>query len=56
MLNILIPTLLPLLLQPKVLEPDWELVGGGKLGLPGDHRLQARAGDRGHAWGETHQL
>ena len=51
MLNILISTLLPLLLQPKVLEPDRELVGGGQLGLPRDHRLQSRAGDRGHTWG-----
>ena len=56
MLNILISTLLPLLLQPKVLEPDRELVGGGQLGLPRDHRLQACAGDRGHACGETHKL
>ena len=54
MLNILISPLLPLLLQPKVLEPDRELVGGGQLGLPRDHRLQSLAGDRGRACGEEH--
>ena len=56
MLNILISTLLPLLIQPKVLEPDRELVGGGQLGLPRDHHLQSRAGDRGHTWGRKTQI
>ena len=56
MLNILISTLLPLLLQPKVLEFDRELVGGGQLGLARDYCLQARAGDRGHALGKTSRM